>query len=567
MFNAKRYKLLTIILVLLITCGLFAVGGGKKDKDTSDPDVSQSDKEDETKDKSDTEEEKTDKADFKFEGYPMDADDVTITWWVGEGFTLHDTYTTAEESPFHSGLIEHTGVNIDWQFPAAGTNATQALNLILAGGDLPDIIYRANGTGFKQDVERYMEEEIIRDLTDYIEEYSPAYYKFISSEDIYERALKTDSGKYYGYGLFQEDGGWNATYQGPVIRQDWLDRLNLETPETISDWDEVIKAFKNEFDAVLSFAWNRFRSTGISGAFGAYGAANYQLYIDDNNNVQLAHAQPEWKDYMAKLNEWWKAGLLDQDVMTMDDNIARTKALNEIMGISYTSMGQLTNWRSDAEEDGSGADWIGLQYPKGDDGTLSMVFGGYGYRTNNIAIVTTSCPDEKLEIAMRLLDYAYTDEGFLYWNFGTQGVSWDYDENGEPAYTDLVVNDPDGLNDAVAKYGGTTWNAPGIQATKLLYLKNTEAAIEANDLWFYPNEDVVSKWQMPPGVTLTIEESNRLDELVDSISTYVSEMTAKYITGEESLDNFDSFVEQLNSMGLPEVLDIQQAAYDRYLAR
>ena len=39
------------------------------------------------------------------------------------------------------------------------------------------------------------------------------------------------------------------------------------------------------------------------------------------------------------------------------------------------------------------------------------------------------------------------------------------------------------------------------------------------------------------------------------------------LTGEESLDNFDSFVETLNGMGLERVLEIQQAAYDRFLAR
>jgi hypothetical protein len=39
------------------------------------------------------------------------------------------------------------------------------------------------------------------------------------------------------------------------------------------------------------------------------------------------------------------------------------------------------------------------------------------------------------------------------------------------------------------------------------------------------------------------------------------------MTGEESVDNFDKFVEQLNSMGLPTLLEIHQTAYDRFLAR
>jgi len=497
-----------------------------------------------------------------FSGYPMDAQDKEITFWVGFNFTLNEAYASAEESPFHIGLEEQTGIPINWQFPTTGTDSGQAFNLMLASDTLPDIIYYSLMT----DAERYMEENVIRDLSDHIQAYSPAYYSWLQSNSAYDKAMKTDNGKYYGYGFFREDGGWNDTYLGPVVRQDWLDALNLESPKTVSDWDTVIRAFKQEYSAPLSFAWSRFNTTGISGAFGAYGATAFKLYVDDNGKIQLAQAQPEWKDYMAQLHQWWADGLIDQDVTSLDDTAARAKALNGGMGISVTSMGQLTNWEQDAKDSGNGAEWVGVQYPTGDDGTLSMVFGGYGVGTA-VSVITSSCPDEKLETAMRLLDYAYTDEGNLYWNFGTKGVSWDDDASGEPEFTPLVTEDPDGLNNAISKYSGSVWGGSCIQATKLLYLKNSETGIKANDTWFYENQEVTAKSVYPPGVTLTTEESNQLDELVSSLSTYVSETAVKYITGEESLDNFDQFVATLNEMGLPKVLEIRQAAYDRYLAR
>ncbi len=498
----------------------------------------------------------------EFTGYPMDKMDTELTWWVGQGYTLNEAYATAEESPFHTNLQEMVGVKINWQFPTAGTDGTQAMNLMLASDTLPDIIFN----NLMKDIERYMEEGVVRDLTDYMESYSPAYYAHLKSKDIYDKYMKTDSGKYYGYGFFREDGGWNDTYQGPLVRQDWLNELGLEAPKTISDWDNVLRAFKDEYGAVFTGPWSRVKATFISGAFGAYSLADFKLFIDDNGKVQLAQAQPEWRDYMAKLNEWWAAGLIDQDLTVNTDAEVRTKVLNGVSGLAYSSMGQLSNWVNDAKNEGTGADWVGLQYPKGDDGTLSMVFGGYGIGSV-VAVITTSCPDEKLETAMRVLDYAYTEEGNLFWNFGKQGESWDYDENGEPMYLDIVVNDPNGLNNAISKYGGSTWSGSCIQATKLLYLKNEPVSIEANDLWFYPNEDVTAKWTFPSGVTMTTDETNTIDEIQSAISTYVSETAVKYMTGEESVDNFDKFVEQLNSMGLPTLLEIHQTAYDRFLAR
>ena len=497
-----------------------------------------------------------------FKGYPMDKKDTKLTWWVGTGYTLNAAYGKASDSPFHSGLAEQLGVTIDWQFPTAGTDGNQAFNTMLASEKLPDIIF----WGLMSDAERYMEEGVIRDLTKEMPVYSPAYYKFIKSNQTYDKFMKTDSGKYYGYGFFREDGGWNDSCQGPVVRRDWLKAQNLEEPKTISDWDNVLKVFKDKYGAQFAGPWDRFKQGGISGAFGAYGSINTIYYVDPNGKVQLAQAQPEWKNYMQKLNEWWKEGLLDKDIMTMNDKIAQSKALNGKTGLSYTSMGQLTNWITDAKKANNGAEWAGLQYPTSDDGKLPMIFGGYGIGTV-VAVVTKSCPDEKLETAMRALDYAYTKDGNLYWNFGKKGVSWDYNKDNEVEYTKLVTEDKDGLNNAISKYGGSTWSGSCIQATRMLYLKNIKEAIEANNTWYNPNKDIAAKWTYPAAVTFKTDESNQLEELQNAISTYASETAAKFITGQQSFDTFDSYVKKLNDMGLEKVLKIRQDAYDRFTKR
>ncbi len=500
--------------------------------------------------------------------YPMDGS-VTLTWFASEGFgVVNDAYASPNDSPFHKGLSEMTGVNIEWSVPTAGTDARQALNLAMASTTLPDIVFG----NLMTDASRYIEEGAIRDLTPYMEKWAPNYYAFLKSNPNYDKAMKTDAGQYYGFGFFREAGGWNDTYEGPVIRQDWLDECGLEAPKTISDWDNVIKVFHDKYGATFSFAWDpRFRDSGIAGAFGAHGMAGqagsaYRYYVDENGKVQFDMAQENWLNYMLKLNEWWAAGLIDQDVFTSRDTEAKTKALNGVMGISYTSMGQLSNWRKEAAQAGNGANWVGLQYPTADDGSISMVFGGMGIGAV-VSVISGDCPEEKIETAMRVLDYAYSPEGNLYWNFGKQGVSWDYDANGQPAYLPLVTEDPDGINDAISKYGGSTWSGSCIQATKLLYMKNTPESIAANDLWFYPNEAIAGKGKLPNGVTLTAEESDELTNIEAALGTYVPEMSAKFITGEATRADWESYLKELDKMGLARALEIRQAAYDRFMAR
>jgi len=500
------------------------------------------------------------------DNYPMDTD-ITVSWWLGEGYVPDAVFASADDSPFHVNLQKMTGVNIEWRYPAAGTDGNQAFSLMLTEDKLPDIIF--NGSNMMSDAARYIEEGVFLDLTPYLEEYAPAYWQWIHSNPAYNNAMKTDAGQYYGFGFFREDGGWNDTYQGPVVRQDWLDECGLESPVTISDWTNVLTTFNEKYGATFTAPWSRFRQggSGIPGAFGAYGTSDMCLFVDDNGKVQLAQAQPEWLNYMLQLNAWWEAGLIDQDVLAnQSDTEAKAKALAGSTGLAYTSMGQMSNWRNEAAQADNGANWIGLQYPHGDDGTLSMVFGGYGIG-GQVAVITGDCDESKIITVLRLLDYAYTDEGNLFWNYGVKGETWDYDADGNPAYLPSVTEDPDGLNNAIAKYGGSTWSGNCIQETRLLYLKNTTASIEANDLWFYPNEAVSAKWKLPPGMTLTADESTENDFIRASISTLVSETCAKLITGELGEGDWDGYVSQLDGLGLDKLIEIQQAAYDRYLAR
>ena len=72
--------------------------------------------------------------------YPLETSD-ELSMWCGNLMTVHADYQSWEESPFHSGLVEKTGVTIDWQYPTQGADVKQAYNLLLADEELPDIIY------------------------------------------------------------------------------------------------------------------------------------------------------------------------------------------------------------------------------------------------------------------------------------------------------------------------------------------------------------------------------------------------------------------------------------------
>ena len=494
----------------------------------------------------------------EFAGYPMKTDETITIWNASQVANLHSSYTSYTESPFHLGLDEMTGVKAEWQAPAAETDRTQAFNLLLSSDTLPDVLC---WTLFN-DAQQYIDEKIIRDLTAEMPLYAPNYWKILQEDERFDKSVKTDAGQYYGFGSFRETP-WAATYAGPVIRNDWLKAQGLSMPTTMDDWDAVLRKFKDAYDAQFSFALGRLQP-GFASGYNAYASFGAAIYVDDEQKVQFAMAQPEWKAYMTQLHQWYADGIIDPDSITLDDAGMRTKALNEKTGVSCTAISQLTNWVNDAKSSGLDADWVGAPYPVVKEGDIPCTVQGEDTISVYEAAVTTSCPDEKLELVLRWLDYGYTEEGYMYWNYGKEGETYTM-VDGVPTYTKLLTEDPEGISLAMPKYIGTTGTALCVQAENMVRQKNVPVASKAVDMWTSDNE--LFDHLYPTGCSLTTEESTESSSIVTAINTYAAEMALKFLTGEESLDKFDSFVETLNGMNLSRYLEIKQAAYDRFTVR
>ncbi len=296
---------------------------------------------------------------------------------------------------------------------------------------------------------------------------------------------------------------------------------------------------------------------------GAYGAFNAAYYLDDSGKVQFAQAQPEWLESMKILHRWYEMGLIDPDVLTMDNDVMRSKVLNNEIGASFTAMSQITNWTADAKAENTGARWGGVSYLRTAPGEPTcMIPVAENFYQGNAAVITTSCSEEKMIEALQFLNYGYTQEGNMYWNYGTKDVTYTIDAEGNIAFTDLIAKSDLGLDLAANNYLGTPGAGIALQNEQLVRMKNVPVASEAVEKWI-ENTDAVR--HCLPNLPMDTETSTELNDLLNVIFTRTQEVSYKYLTGEESLDNFDSFVEEINKIGLPRVLEIYQTAYDAYI--
>ena len=112
------------------------------------------------------------------------------------------------------------------------------------------------------------------------------------------------------------------------IRQDWLDELNLEVPQTISDVEEVAKAFmesgKSPRYAIAgvgqgqrsyaNFLESGSKTQGFDAIYAANDAYPGFFYYDENDELIYGTNTQETRDTLEILARWYNEGLINPEL-------------------------------------------------------------------------------------------------------------------------------------------------------------------------------------------------------------------------------------------------------------
>jgi putative aldouronate transport system substrate-binding protein len=495
--------------------------------------------------------------------YPLQTDK-TLTYWGQLPNALVGVKSKHDEVPFYQEWQKRTGVKLSFTTPPAN-QINESFNIMLASGELPDVI-EYNFFGFPGGPEKAIKDGYILKLNDLIDQHAPNYKKFLQEHPELDKMVKTDNGSYYSFPTLRVDD-FLLTFQGPVIRKDWLDELGLPVPETIDEWTTALKAFKEKkgAKAPISFIGKPrvFNDLGIGAFVGAYGVTR-DFYME-NNTIKFGPAEPGYKEFLKLFRQWYADGLLDKDIATVDSKVLDANITAGATGATWgLSGGGIGKWQPLLKEKNANASIVGTKYPVLTKGTTPK-FGqlDYAYSPGYMAAVSAKSPHA--ELAVKMLDYAYSEKGRQFFNFGTEGVSYTM-VNGNPTFTDLLMKNPDKLapSQAMALYIRGNTGGPFVMDKRVseqyLSLPEQKSAIE---LW--QKTDVV-KYQLPL-VTPTPEESTEFAKIMADINTLVDEMTLKIILGAEPLDSFEKYVEKMNSVKLSRAIEIKKAALERYNKR
>lgn len=462
--------------------------------------------------------------------------------------------TDVSEAWFHNKLAERTGVNVEWQFPVSGSNADQNLNLMIASDELPDVMIWNLGSRAQQ----LIEDGYLLPLNDVIAQWAPNLTDYLAEHPEFDKALRTDSGDMYAFPFLRESE-WLLTYKGPIARKDMLDAVGLDIPTTIDDWTVALRAMKNEFGAYFTFNDSH---TNIHGPWNAYGVIR-DFYME-GDTIHYGPIEPQFKDALELMHGWYAEGLIDPDFTSLNDTTMKPKAVNDKVSMAYTVSSQFSGYVVGSAEVNPNAEWVGIPYPVLNEGDVQEFNHMSNMPEGKGAVITTQC--KNVELAARFLDYGYSEEGIMFYNFGEEGTTYTM-ENGVPTFTALITEHPSGLGAATSIYTGAGDGTPTIQLINYWKSRNSAAAAEAVDIWNGGEKGNNMAAHRMPMLNPTTEENSEQSTLFNAIDTYADEMYYKFIIGEESLDNFDQYVDTIRNMGIDRVLELKNTQYQRYLNR
>ena len=489
--------------------------------------------------------------------YPLEEITLTVNM-DSDPYDMTDITYVPEEYYFWNVLKEKTGVTLvnDGPTPQASTFDEDYL-LMLISGELPDLLW-GNWVAYAGGPQQAIDDGYIISLNDYTE-YMPNLMKYLDENPEIKSMVTLDDGTIYCFPFIRDEGMQTET--GAAVRADWLAEQGLEVPTTIEEWHDVLTKLKEAYNltAPLTFESRWFFMSGeyaLSCLSSAYGT-NYPFYISDGE-VKFGPLEDGYKEFITEMAKWYSEGLIDPDMPTVDKSTVTSKMASGESAITINQLSKMTSCISTNEGTGYDLEPVpSAVLNKGDEPQMSHYRNSYD-GTYSLAI-STSC--ENIEAAIRFVDYMYSEEGHMLLNYGTEGVSYELDADGNVSFTDAVLHNDGASASSVRNAYGHYFNWPVVSENYSLQLDDKTREIQEG--WYAHMEDYAY-----PTVNYTPEEQETLASYWTNIDDYCREMILKFVIGSESMDNWDGFIEQLkSSYHIDEVLQVKKDAYERYTSK
>jgi hypothetical protein len=347
----------------------------------------------------------------------------------------------------------------------------------------------------------------------------------------------------------------------PYFRTDWLAEAGLKLPETWAQLEAVIAAFKKRHPESVVAANGRLNlMMNTLGAFVETGCGNWR--DGAGGQIKPVETHPGYRDWVVKMNEWWRQGWWQRETFANPDFRAMLKTLT--IGVWLGWYSRITVW------------WEGIRqeakYEKEDYDFSLALTGPQGLaKTNNPGGNEAYMIPRKSRAAdavIRYVDWVY--QGLpddpthaLIVLTGIEGQDWEWVDRRQRIWRSLVPATAQCEN----KYAGDYYQAKGMGTELSLSASvgpDGQVSRQGDHILKYAQRFDTGKmpfdYDVPYDTTLIMKQFPGLSDF----NRVLEEESIKLITGVRPLTEWDTFQREIGAAGLKEWSQHHTEQYKRY---
>lgn len=433
------------------------------------------------------------------------------------------------------------------------------ISLMFTSGDYVDVLF-GGGCSDTQVMLAANSGDVLELTDDILAKNAPTWKSFFDSNPTYYALAAFEGSKLYSLPYVRtlpEDRGIRDVWW---INQKWLKELNLDMPKTLSDFINILRAFKaNAGKGSIPenvMPWYFPINSMIGGQFDFYCTFGLPVYdytfmgVDNGKVVNYA-TDPKLKTAISALENMYKEGLIAPESLT--DNASQySSRISKVESTPY--IGVYTAYYSTMD------DYVPMPVFESIKGVKPLIRQSQIGLGRNKMIIFKNCkyPDKVL----KAMEWIAQERNSVYLDFGVEGTNWDYDSAKNKYIIHNVKNDsystpgnlfPGLLNDRftgrMSYDDGHPW-AKRIKAIELY--KDNRIPIE----------------QLLPPLGFSAAATEKVDNYrLNICQRYINKSTSNWVSGTSDIaSTWDEYVSQVKALGMEDYVSLYQEAYDKFMA-
>ncbi|MDO4292889.1 MAG: extracellular solute-binding protein [Eubacteriales bacterium] len=491
-----------------------------------------------------------------------------VTGWGPSGWT-----SGVETSPLMDAITEKTGLALKLEQPP--TDADTKVGLMIASGDLPDMISLTDADTIKQ----LIQSGKVWQIEEFLQTYDPESHLLTDFPEDIKEAVVYKYGGWYSLPSHLESEDMRQVY--PLTQQAYLDNVtkghnssimfnktimdalgitqeDVQTEEGFYAACEKVKnsGYTVDGQPVLPVVLhaNLWINSSLDGIIReTFGVAP----VDEEGAYRHLEMAPGYKNALKFVNNLIQDGYLDVNVLTLDEAALKT----------YVEGGRVFCWIGNPAQSSKKEQIPFVSYGPILASNGAKPVAGINLSAGSGWIQTFISKDcENPEQIAKMLSFATSREGLTLNEYGVEGVDFNFDENGvavrteegQKRYEDDYAKNITLWPFANTDYAWSTQAAPEEGTDAAAFNQVSTAMGKYEDTYIY-NSDLIS---FTSGNV--IEPSSDLGIKLSQVDNYLESQKAKIVsasTDEAFETEYQNMIDTLNSYSIEEI----DAEYDKYL--